>query len=176
MKKYLVSALAIALFGASIASVAQSASMDHSSHRMQGMGMMAMDSPDMQAMQKKMSAAKTDEERQALMVEHQRQVSGKQGPMMGMNHDGKSGPATGGMMGMNSGEMQAMREGMQKKIGDAKTDEERQALMAAQQKLMMEKRTHMMSSNGGTQGMNGMLGNMAERQQMMQKRMGMMPM
>ena len=113
MKKYLASALAIALIGASITSIAQSAPMDHSSH---GMGMMGMDSPDMQAMQKKMSAAKTDEERRALMAE--------------------------------------------------------------QQKLMMEKRSQMMSSNGDGQTMNGMPGNMADRQQMMQKRMGMgmMPM
>ncbi|MES2399536.1 MAG: hypothetical protein V4573_06085 [Pseudomonadota bacterium] len=113
MKKYLVSALAIALVGASIASIAQSAPMDHSSHGM-GMGMMGVDSPDMQAMQKKMSAAKTDEERQALMAE--------------------------------------------------------------QQKLMMEKRAHMMSSNASGHDMKGMPGNMAERQQMMHKRMGMMPM
>jgi len=41
---------------------------------------------------------------------------------------------------------------------------------------MMEKRAHMMSSNASGQDMNGMQGNMAERQQMMQKRMGMMPM
>ena len=108
MKKYLVSALAIALVGASIASIAQSAPMDHSSH---GMG---MGSPDMQAMQKKMSTAKTDEERQALMAE--------------------------------------------------------------QQKLMMEKRSKMMSSNASGHDMTGMPGNMAERQQMMHKRMGMMPM
>jgi hypothetical protein len=116
MKKYLVSALAIALVGASIASIAQSAPMDHSSHGMGMQGMMGMGSPDMQAMQKKMSAAKTDKERQALMAE--------------------------------------------------------------QQKLMMEKRAHMMSSNASGHDMNGMPGNMAERQQMMQKRMGMgmMPM
>lgn len=183
MKKYLVSALAIALVGASIASIAQSAPMDHSSHGMAGMGMQGMqgmkgmDAPDMQAMQKKMAAAKTDEERQALIAEHQKQ----QGSMKGMNHDGKPGAmdhASGGMMGMNPAEMQAMRESMQKKMSAAKTDEERQALMAEQQKLMMEKRAHMMSSNASGHDMNGMPGNMAERQQMMQKRMGMgmMPM
>jgi hypothetical protein len=159
MKKYFASALAIALIGASIASIAQSAPMDHSSH---GMGMMGMDSSDMQAMQKRMSAAKTDEERKVLMAEHQKQMAGKQGSMMGMNH----------------GEMQSMREAMQKKLSAAKTDEERRALMAEQQKLMMEKRSQIMSSNGDGQTMNGMPGNMAERQQMMQKRMGMgmMPM
>ena len=114
MKKYLVSALAIALIGASIVSIAQSAPTDHSSHGMPGMGMqgmMGMDSPDMQAMHKKMSAAKTDAERQALMAE--------------------------------------------------------------QKKLMMEKHAQMMSSNAGGHDMHRMPGNMAERQQMMQKRMGM---
>jgi hypothetical protein len=183
MKKYLVSALAIALVGASIASIAQSAPMDHSSHGMgMGMqGMMGMGSPDMQAIQKKMGAAKTDEERQALMAEQQKLMAGKPGSMKGMNHDGKPGAmdhASGGMMGMNPAEMQAMRESMQKKMSASKTDEERQALMAEQQKLMMEKRAHMMSSNASGHDMNGMPGNMAERQQMMQKRMGMgmMPM
>lgn len=113
MKKYLLSALAIALIGASITSIAQSTPMDHSSHGMQC------------------------------------------------------------MMGMNHSEMQAMRESMQKKMSSAKTDEERQALMAEQQKLMMEKHDHKMSSNGAGHGMSG---NMAEHQQMMQKRMEMVPM
>lgn len=107
MKKYLVSALGIALVGASIASIA----MDHASH-----GMMGMDSSDMLVMQKKMSAAKTDEERQTLMAE--------------------------------------------------------------QHKLMQEKHPQMMSSTGGPQGIEGMPCGMDERQQMMPKRMGvgMMPM
>jgi hypothetical protein len=146
MKKYLVSALAIALVGASIASIAQSTPMDHSSHGMAGMGMQGMkgmDSPDMQAMQKKMGAAKTDEERQALMAEHQKQP----GSMKGMDHDAKPGAmdhASEGMRGMNPAEMQAMRESMQKRMSAAKTDEERQALMAEQQKQMMKKRMGMM--------------------------------
>jgi len=181
MKKYIVSTLAIALVGASIVSIAQSVPMDHSSHVMGKQGMMGMDTPDMQAMQIKIVAAKTEEERQALMVEHQKQMAGKHGAMMGMwkGHEGKSGAvehAPGAMMGMNPAEMQAMRESMQKKMSAAETDEERQALMAEQQKLMMEKLAHMMSSNASGQDMNGMQGNMAERQQMMQKRMGMMPM
>jgi hypothetical protein len=122
MKKYLLSALAIALIGASITSIAQSTPMDHSSHGMAG--------------------------------------------------------NQGSMMGMISAEMQTMREAMQKKMSEAKTDEERQALMAEQQKLMLEKHDHKMSSNGGGHGMKGMSGNMAEHQQMMHKRMGMgmMPM
>lgn len=113
MKKYLLSALAIALIGASVVSIAQSKSEDHSSH-------------------------------------------GKQG-----------------MMGMNHGEMQAMRESMQKKMSAAKTDAERQALMAEQKKLMMEKHAHMMPPDASGHDMHPMSGNLAEHQQMMHKRMGM---
>ena len=115
MKKYLLSALAITLIGASVVSIAQSKPEDHSSHGMQG------------------------------------------------------------MQGMNQGEMQAMRESMQKKISAAKTDAERQALMAEQKKLMMEKHAHMMPSNGSNHDMHRMPGNMAEHQHMMQKRMGKQP-
>lgn len=143
------------------------------------LGMMGMDSSNMQAMQKKMSAAKTAEKRQALMAEQQKAMAGKQGSMVGMNHDGKSGPmgqGAGAIMGINPGEMQAMRETMQKNMSGAKTDEERQALMAEQQKLMMDNRAHMMSLNASGHELNGMLGNMAERRQIMQRRMGMMPM
>jgi hypothetical protein len=117
MKKYLLPALAIALIGASIVSMAQSKPEDHSSHGTQGMGMQ-------------------------------------------------------GMMGMNHGEMQAMRESMQKKMSAAKTDAERQALMAEQQTLMMAKHTHMMPSDASSHDMHRMPGNMAERHQMMQKHMG----
>ena len=113
MKKYLLSALAIALIGASVVSIAQSKPEDHSSH-------------------------------------------GKQG-----------------MTGMNHGEMQAMRESMQKKMSAAKTDAERQALMAEQQKLMMEKHAQMMPLDASSHDMHRMPGNMAERQQMMHKHMGM---
>ena len=120
MKKYLLSALATALIGASIASIAQSTPTDHSYHGMPGMGMQGMQ----------------------------------------------------GMMGMDSPDMQAMRESMQKKMSAAKTDAERQALMAEQKKLMMEKHAQLMSSNAGGHDMHRMPGNMAERQQMMQKRMG----
>jgi len=136
MKKYIISALAMALVGASIASIAQSAPMDHSSHDMGMQGMMGMDIPDMQAMQIKMAAAKTDEERQALMVEHQKLMAGKHGAMMGirtgMDHKGKPGAMdhdSGAMLGMNPAEMQALRESMQKKLSVAKTDVDRQALM-----------------------------------------------
>lgn len=104
MKKYLLSALATALIGASVVSIAQSAPEDHSSH------------------------------------------------------------GTQGMMWMDHGEMQAMRESMQKKMSEAKTSEERQALMAEQQKPMLEKRAQMMSSNAGGHDMNRMPGNMPEHQ------------
>jgi len=155
MKKYVISALAIALAVVSIASIAQSYPMSHSFRGMAGM--MGMDSPDMQLMQKKMGAAKTDEERQGLMAEHQMQMTGKQGAMMGMNPD----------------EMQAMRDSMQKKMSAAKTDEERQSLMAEQQKLMMERRAEMMSENATAHDMNGMPGEMTGPWHMMHKRMGM---
>jgi hypothetical protein len=118
MKKYLVSALAIALIGASIVSMAQSAPTDHSSHGTPGMGMQ-------------------------------------------------------GRMGMDSPDMQAMRESMQKKMSAAKTDAERQALMAEQHKLMTEKHARMMPSDASSHDMHRMPGNMAERHQMMQKHMGM---
>ena len=57
MKNYLVSALAVVLVGASIASIAQSAPMDHSSNGMQG-----MDSSEMQGMQKKMAESQRQTE------------------------------------------------------------------------------------------------------------------
>lgn len=80
MKKYFVSALAIALVGASIASIAQSAPMDHSSHGMQGM--MGMDSQDMQ---KKMGAAKTEEECQVLLAEQRKLMMERRAHMMPMS-------------------------------------------------------------------------------------------
>jgi hypothetical protein len=90
MKKYLISALAIALIGASIASIAQSAPMDRSSHSMMGMNF-----SEMQGMHKIMSAAKTDDERNALMSEHQNPMMGMYAPMMSMNageHDMNGSP------------------------------------------------------------------------------------
>ena len=62
-------------------------------------------------------------------------------------------------------DMQAMHE----KMMSAKTPEERQALMAEHMKTMQEGMT-MMKQMGG----NGMKGDMAGRQQMMEKRMDMM--
>lgn len=78
-------------------------------------------------------------------------------------------------------DMQAMHE----KMASAKTPEDRQALMAEHMKLMqdgmaMMKQMGGMSKMGGIQGMGGMQGgkgmptNMAERHQMMEKRMDMM--
>ncbi len=71
--------------------------------------------------------------------------------------------------------MQAMHE----KMTAAKTPEERQALMAEHMKMMqdsmgMMKQMGGMSGMGGMQGGKGMSGNMADRQQMMEKRMDMM--
>lgn len=72
-------------------------------------------------------------------------------------------------------DMQAMHE----KMASAKTPEERQALMAEHMKMMqdsmgMMKQMGGMSGMGGMQGGKGMSGNMADRQQMMEKRMDMM--
>jgi hypothetical protein len=117
MKRYLVSALALALFGASITGIAQSTPMDHSSHGMPGMGMqgmMGMSPAEMQAMreamQKKMSAAKTDEERQALMSEQQKLMMEKRAHLMSSNGEGH------GMNGM-MGNMAERRQMMHKDMG-----------------------------------------------------------
>ena len=72
-------------------------------------------------------------------------------------------------------DMQVMHE----KMASAKTPEERQALMAEHMKMMqdsmgMMKQMSGMSGMGGMQGGKGMSGNMADRQQMMEKRMDMM--
>ena len=71
--------------------------------------------------------------------------------------------------------MQAMHE----KMTSAKTPEERQALMAEHMKMMqdgmgMMKQMGGMAGMGGMQGSKGLSGNMADRQQMMEKRMEMM--
>jgi hypothetical protein len=109
MKKFLASALAITLIGSSIASFAQ----EHSSHGSNGQPR-SMDSSEMktmkQEMQKKMSAAKTDEERQALIAEQQKLMQGKQGSMMAMH---SKDPGMGDMTG-NMAERQQM---MQKHMG-----------------------------------------------------------
>ena len=112
MKKFLTSAFAITLIGASMASFAQ----DHASHGSHGSHgpRGGMDSSDMQTMkqemQKKMSAAKTDEERQALMAEQQKLMQGKQGQMMSMHSEGH------GMGGMSS-HMTEHQPMMQKQMG-----------------------------------------------------------
>lgn len=76
--------------------------------------------------------------------------------------------------GMGSTEMQAMKQDMQKKMSAAKTDEERQAIMTEQQKLMQGKQGQMMSMHSQGNGMKDMHNNMAERLQMIQKQMGSM--
>jgi hypothetical protein len=72
-------------------------------------------------------------------------------------------------------DMQVMHE----KMASAKTPEERQVLMAEHMRMMqdsmgMMKQMGGMSGMGGMQGGKGMSGNMADRQQMMEKRMDMM--
>ena len=74
--------------------------------------------------------------------------------------------------------MQSMKA-MHDKMMEAKTPDERQALMPENMKLMQEGMSMMkdmggMSAMGGMPGDQGMGGNMADRQQMMEKRMEMM--
>ncbi len=73
--------------------------------------------------------------------------------------------------GMNSTEMQSIRQDMHKKMSAAKTNEERQALMAEQQKLMQGKHYQMMAMH--SEGRN-ISSRMVEHQQLMQKHMGAM--
>ena len=84
MKKFLTSVLAIALIGVSVGSFAQ----DHSSHGSHGQRS-GTDSTEMQAMkqdmQKKMSAAKTTEERQQMMQKQMGSMHGQM-PMGSMSH------------------------------------------------------------------------------------------
>jgi hypothetical protein len=105
IKKFLTSVFGIALIGASIGSFAQ----DHSSHGSHGQ-QAVMGSTEMQAMkqdmQKKMSAATTDEERQAIMTKQQKLMQGKQGKMMSMHSQGH---------GMN--DMAERQQMMQKQMG-----------------------------------------------------------
>jgi hypothetical protein len=108
MKKFLASALAITLIGSSIASFAQG----HSSHGSDGQrgGMSSSEIHVMkQEMQKKMSAAKTDEERHAVMAEQQKLMQGKRGSMMAMHSKEHS---MGGMNGNNAGRQQMMQKHM----------------------------------------------------------------
>ncbi len=80
-----------------------------------------------------------------------------------------------GAMDERMKEMQAMHE----KMVNAKTPQERSALMAEHMKAMQGGMAMMnqmggMGGMGGMQGGKAMPGNMAERQQMMEKRMDMM--
>ena len=83
------------------------------------------------------------------------------------------------MVAMDS-KMKAMRE-MHEKIVNAKTPEERNALMAEQMKTMQDGMAMMnkmgssgMGGMGGVQGSKPTPGDMNDRQQMMEKRMDMM--
>jgi coenzyme F420-reducing hydrogenase alpha subunit len=108
MKKFLASALAITLIGSSVASFAQGHS-SHGSNSQRG-GMSSSEMHVMkQEMQKKMSAAKTDEERHAVMAEQQKLMQGKRGSMMAMHSKEHS---MGGMNGNNAGRQQMMQKHM----------------------------------------------------------------
>ena len=87
-------------------------------------------------------------------------------------------PVNADKMASMDKQMKAM-QAMHEKMASAKTPEERQALMAEHMKMMqdsmgMMKQMGGMSGMGGMQGGKGMSGNMADRQQMMEKRMDMM--
>ncbi|UUZ73041.1 hypothetical protein LP415_06405 [Polaromonas sp. P1(28)-8] len=91
-----------------------------------------------------------------------------------------AGPASADRMAAMDRQMKAMRE-MHEKMVNAKTPEERNALMAEHMKTMREGMAMMdmmggpgMGSMGGMQGGKPMPGTMNERQQMMEKRMDMM--
>lgn len=90
------------------------------------------------------------------------------------------GPASADRMAAMDRQMKAMRE-MREKMANAKTPEERNALMAEHMKTMQEGMATMnmmggpgMGPMGGMQGGKPMAGTMNERQQMMEKRMDMM--
>ena len=89
-------------------------------------------------------------------------------------------PGSVDQMAAMDSQMKAMRE-MHEKMVNAKTSEERNALMAEHMKTMREGMAMMdmmggpgMGSMGGMQGGKPMPGTMNERQQMMEKRMDMM--
>jgi hypothetical protein len=86
-----------------------------------------------------------------------------------------NGMATSGRMAAMDAQTQAMRE-MQTKMTNAKTPEERQALMAEHMKAMQGGMGMMqgMSGMGAAGDPSGMTGNMAERQKMMAQHTAMM--
>ena len=105
-------------------------------------------------------------------------------PVAGKSSARQAAPAakpgnTDQMAAMDS-QMKAMRE-MHEKMANAKTPEERNALMAEHLKAMQDGMGMMnmmggtgMEGMGGTQGRKPMPGNMNERYQVMEKRMDMM--
>jgi hypothetical protein len=89
-------------------------------------------------------------------------------------------PGSADQMAAMDKQIKAMRD-MHEKMANAKTAEERNALMAEQMKTMQDGMAMMnmmggsgMGGMGGTQGGKPMPGDMNPRQQMMEKRMDMM--
>lgn len=87
MKKYLAFTLFLASITASFASAAQSVPSELSNHASHGMS-----SAEMQNMQQKMTEAKTQEERQALMAAQQKRMQAE-GHVMGNMGDHRSMPS-----------------------------------------------------------------------------------
>jgi len=117
-------------------------------------------------------------------AQHHPNVAAAGQPPAGQPPAGQAGPAAGpagaDRMAAMDRQMKAMRE-MHEKMLNAKTPEERNALMAEHMKTMREGMAMMdmmggpgMGPMGGMQGGKPMPGTMNERQQMMEKRMDMM--
>ncbi|MGE5116845.1 MAG: hypothetical protein ACM3N6_10195 [Betaproteobacteria bacterium] len=173
----LAATVALALGGC--ASTMSGGEEDHASHHPQEAGAAApspervdMHMKTMQDMHQKMMAAKTPEERQALMAEHMKAMQGDMSMMcqmgsgggmgMGMQGDGAAHqpPDTAGAPSAERLDMQMKTmQDMHQKMMAAKTPEERQALMAEHMKAMEGGMTMMceMGSRGGM-GMQGSAG------------------
>jgi len=86
-------------------------------------------------------------------------------------------PGSAGKMAAMDSKMKTMQE-MHQKMMNAKTPEEKKALMAEHMKTMQDGMAMMSmmggAGMGGMQGQKPMPGNMKQRQQMMEKRMEMM--
>ena len=114
MKKYIPVALIALLASIQIAAVAQSAH-GHAQHAAQ------VDAGDMTAvheeMQKKMSSAKTDAERQKIMSEQQKKMQGMRDQMHPQMHALKGDHDHGHMKNMpTDGDMQKRRQQMQEQM------------------------------------------------------------
>src|SRR5450759_910913 len=121
------------------------------------------------------SWAQTDAER-AQHAQHQANVLATE-QLSAQPSDVTAAPGSVGKMAALDNKMKAMQE-MHQKMMNAKTPEEKKALMAEHMKTMQDGMAMMSMMGGagmaGMQGKKPMPGNMKQRQQMMEKRMEMM--